>query len=257
MKEVVGSTAISQQTTAAGRTSRPVASWLCSPTPCFSAKFIGGGFAGQVYRVIVKSLSGPCGGLEIGKRYAMKILVPPSRGSKVFRDAVYMIGFQGSFSPQVNVSAARAGALWQKFIRRAAALRFGSERTVKDIHATFVDSTIGSCGEISEWVEGRNWRFECDDGLDTRSRRDLWEIIRSLAQAGTTVFLTTQYLEEAEQLADRIAILHEGRIIAHGTLADLKALLPPVEVEYVEKQPTLEEVFLAITGNGAAGRNAA
>lgn len=55
-------------------------------------------------------------------------------------------------------------------------------------------------------------------------------------------------LDEAEQLADRIAILHEGRIIVDGTLAELKRLLPPVTVEYVEKQPTLEEVFLAVIG---------
>ena len=62
------------------------------------------------------------------------------------------------------------------------------------------------------------------------------------------MLLTTQYLDEAEQLADRIAILHEGRIIANGTLAELKELLPPATVEYVEKQPTLEDVFLAIVG---------
>ncbi|MCM3781197.1 ATP-binding cassette domain-containing protein [Microbacterium hydrocarbonoxydans] len=60
-------------------------------------------------------------------------------------------------------------------------------------------------------------------GLDTRSRRDLWNIIRTLAAAGTTVFLTTQYLEEADQLADRIAVLHDGRVAALGTPADLKA----------------------------------
>ena len=65
------------------------------------------------------------------------------------------------------------------------------------------------------------------------------------------MLLTTQYLDEAEQLADRIAILHEGRIIANGTLAELKQLLPPAKVEYVEKQPTLEEIFLAIIGNDA------
>ena len=65
---------------------------------------------------------------------------------------------------------------------------------------------------------------------------------------GTTVLLTTQYLDEAEQLAERIAILHEGRIIAEGTLAELKALFPPAKVEYVEKQPTLEEIFLTIVG---------
>lgn len=59
-------------------------------------------------------------------------------------------------------------------------------------------------------------------GLDTRSRRDLWEIIRGVADAGTTVFLTTQYLEEADQLADRIAVLDAGRIAALGTAAELK-----------------------------------
>ncbi len=69
------------------------------------------------------------------------------------------------------------------------------------------------------------------------------------------MLLTTQYLDEAEQLADRIAILHEGRIIVNGTLAELKQLLPPAKVEYVEKQPTLEDVFLAIVG--ADGKEAA
>ncbi len=85
-------------------------------------------------------------------------------------------------------------------------------------------------------------------GLDPQSRLEVWRAIKDLARQGTTVLLTTQDLDEAEQLADRIAILHEGRIIANGTLADLKELLPPATVEYVEKQPTLEEVFLAIVG---------
>jgi ABC-2 type transport system ATP-binding protein len=53
-------------------------------------------------------------------------------------------------------------------------------------------------------------------------------------------------LDEAEQLADRIAILHDGRIIANGTLAELRDLFPPAKVEYIEKQPSLEEIFLAI-----------
>jgi ABC-2 type transport system ATP-binding protein len=83
-------------------------------------------------------------------------------------------------------------------------------------------------------------------GLDPQSRLEVWATIRELAGHGTTVLLTTQYLDEAEQLADRIAILHEGRIIADGTLAQLRGLLPPATVEYVEKQPTLEEIFLAI-----------
>lgn len=83
-------------------------------------------------------------------------------------------------------------------------------------------------------------------GLDPEARIEFWQIVRELANGGTTVFLTTQYLDEAEQLADHIAILHEGRIIANGTLAELKKLFPPATVEYIEKQPTLEEIFLAI-----------
>src|SRR5664280_2608320 len=83
-------------------------------------------------------------------------------------------------------------------------------------------------------------------GLDPEARIEVWKTVKELANNGTTVFLTTQNLEEAEQLADRIAILHEGRIIANGTLADLKKLFPPAKVEYVEKQPSLEEIFLAI-----------
>ena len=86
-------------------------------------------------------------------------------------------------------------------------------------------------------------------GLDPQARIEVWQTVKELANKGTTVLLTTQYLDEAEQLADRIAILHRGRIIVNGTLAELKRLLPPAKVEYVEKQPTLEEVFLAIIGD--------
>ncbi len=86
-------------------------------------------------------------------------------------------------------------------------------------------------------------------GLDPEARLEVWKTVKELAQNGTTVFLTTQYLEEAEQLADRIAILHEGRIIANGTLEELKRQFPPAKVEYIEKQPSLEEIFLAIIGH--------
>src|SRR5215211_4713061 len=87
-------------------------------------------------------------------------------------------------------------------------------------------------------------------GLDPQARIEVWQAVKELAEHGTTVLLTTQYLDEAEQLADQIAILHQGRIIVNGTLGELKKLLPPAEVEYVEKQPTLEDVFLALIGNG-------
>jgi ABC-2 type transport system ATP-binding protein len=84
-------------------------------------------------------------------------------------------------------------------------------------------------------------------GLDPEARIEVWATVKHLADTGTTVLLTTQYLEEAEQLADRIAILHQGRIMVDGTLAELRQLLPPATVEYVEKQPTLEEIFFAVT----------
>lgn len=90
-------------------------------------------------------------------------------------------------------------------------------------------------------------------GLDPEARHEVWDAVRRLAAGGTTVLLTTQYLEEAEQLADRIAILHEGRILVDDTLDGLKRLLPPATVEYVEKQPTLEEIFFALTGRKDSG----
>jgi ABC-2 type transport system ATP-binding protein len=89
-------------------------------------------------------------------------------------------------------------------------------------------------------------------GLDPQARVEVWQTVQALAGRGTTVVLTTQYLDEAEQLADRIAILHEGRILVNGTLAELRALLPPATVEYVEKQPSLEDVFLSLVGTPAA-----
>ncbi|MFC4018371.1 ABC transporter ATP-binding protein [Micromonospora sp. GCM10011542] len=85
-------------------------------------------------------------------------------------------------------------------------------------------------------------------GLDPEGRLEVWQAVKEFAAQGTTVLLTTQYLDEAEQLADRIAVLHEGRIIVNGTLHELKQLLPPAKVEYVEKQPTLEDVFLTVVG---------
>src|SRR3954463_13689059 len=85
-------------------------------------------------------------------------------------------------------------------------------------------------------------------GLDPEARLEVWRAVKELAAGGTTVLLTTQQLEEAEHLADRIAILHEHRIIVDGTLAELKALLPPAKVEYVERQPSLEDVFFAVVG---------
>ena len=129
-------------------------------------KFVGGGFAGQVYRVKTTEIEGHIEGLEVGKIYGLKILIPPSGFSRTFRNLLYFIGFQAPFQQQVNPAAAQAGALWQKLIRRGAKIRFGDEDMVVDIYGTFVDEKQGSCGELREWVEGRTWRLEVDDRMD-------------------------------------------------------------------------------------------
>jgi ABC-2 type transport system ATP-binding protein len=83
-------------------------------------------------------------------------------------------------------------------------------------------------------------------GLDPRSRRTMWEIIRGLLADGVTIFLTTQYLEEADQLADRIAVLDDGRLVADGTAAELKARVPSGPSGLTA---TLDDVFFALTGH--------
>jgi hypothetical protein len=132
-------------------------------------RFVGGGFAGQVYQVKILHIQPEhkeIGGLEEGKPYAMKILIPPTGFSRFFRNALYWVGFQGPFQLQINPAAARSGAIWQKFIRRGAKIRFGDEAAVADIYATFMDSNLGSYGELSEWIDGRTWRLEVDDRQD-------------------------------------------------------------------------------------------
>ena len=146
-------------------------------------KFVGGGFAGQVYKVKMLNLEtteGTVEGLEVGKSYAIKILIPPSRISKIFRDLLYAIGFQGPFQLQTNPAAARSGALWQKFIKAASQIKFNEQNVVNDVHATFVDQYMGSCGEISGWVEGRTWRLEVDDNLDALK---LWKRGREITSS--------------------------------------------------------------------------
>lgn len=133
-------------------------------------KFVGGGFAGQVYRVRINAIDGEIEGVEVGGTYAIKILIPPSTFSRLFRNLLYWIGFQGPFQQQVNPAAARAGSIWQKFIKQAAKIRFGDETAVVDIYGTFVDAELGSCGELRDWVDGRTWRLEVDDRLDLLRR---------------------------------------------------------------------------------------
>ena len=167
-------------------------------------KFVGGGFAGQVYKVRaleVDSPDGPIDGLVAGDRYAVKILIPPTAGKQAFRDLLYKLGFQGPFPLQSNPDAARAGALWQKFIRLAASMRFCDQRAVVDVLATFVDSDMGSCGEISEWVEGRTWRFEVDDRLLAR-----WRWKPGLEEDGLN---SAEFRAKRVFMSDFVDLLHE------------------------------------------------
>ncbi|HEX5200149.1 MAG TPA: ATP-binding cassette domain-containing protein, partial [Actinoplanes sp.] len=84
-------------------------------------------------------------------------------------------------------------------------------------------------------------------GLDPRSRHTMWQIIRELVAGGVTVFLTTQYLDEADELADRIAVLHDGKIAAEGTAAELKRLVPGGHVRLRFNDPaTYQSALLAL-----------
>jgi hypothetical protein len=169
-------------------------------------KFVGGGFAGQVYRVKVLSVDAPEGeipGLEVGRLLAVKILIPPSNFSLLFRNIIYAIGFQGPFQLQVNPDAARAGALWQKFIRRGAKICLGNEQCVNDIIATFVDHTLGSCGELSEWVDGRTWLLEVDDRLDLLKQ---WKQGKPV---DTDKLNSPEYRSKRVFMAEFVKLLHE------------------------------------------------
>ena len=169
-------------------------------------KFVGGGFAGQVYKVRVTNIesgNGSLGGIEAGGIYAMKILIPPSSLSRLFRNLLYWVGFQGPFQLQVNPAAARAGALWQKFIRRAVKIRFGDKNSVADIFATFVDERLGSCGELSEWVDGRTWRLEVDENMDLLKR---W--IKN-KRVDTDKLGSGEYRAKKQFMADFVELLHK------------------------------------------------
>ena len=168
--------------------------------------FVGGGFAGQVYRVRVLDLDlddGPIGSLQVNRMYALKILIPPSGFSLFFRNLLYWVGFQSYFQPQVNLSAVRAGALWQKFFRRGAGICLGDENAVNDIHATLVDFNLGSCGEISDWIDGRTWKLEVDDRLDALKR-----FYRNKA-VDETFLGSPEYRAKKKFMADFVRMLRE------------------------------------------------
>jgi phosphatidylglycerophosphatase A len=131
-------------------------------------KYVGGGFAGQVYRARLTALEGAAAAdvqLEIGRQYALKMFVPWSGFARRFRNALYAVAFQAPFGLRGNEDAVRAASLWQKLLRRGAAVRLGDEEAVRDIHATFCDGQLGAMGQLLEWVDGRPWRLEVNDRL--------------------------------------------------------------------------------------------
>jgi ABC-2 type transport system ATP-binding protein len=90
-------------------------------------------------------------------------------------------------------------------------------------------------------------------GLDPRSRRTMWDVVRGLVADGVTIFLTTQYLDEADQLADRIGLLDGGRLVAEGTAAELKRLIPGATLRLTFRdRPGLESAAAALPGATAS-----
>jgi len=170
-------------------------------------KFVGGGFAGQVYPCILEKLSFADGvsdaerfGLVEGGRYALKIMIPPTRFTRRFRDLLYWLGFQAPFSAQINQGACRGGLLWQKLSRLAAGVVFGREDAVADVYASFFDAELGAYGEIREWVEGRVWRLE----PDTRPRlRAKWRTIDPLETH------SPEYVSKRQFMHRFVCMLHD------------------------------------------------
>lgn len=92
-------------------------------------------------------------------------------------------------------------------------------------------------------------------GLDPRSRLVMWDIIKNLMKSGTTILLTTQYLEEADQLADQIVVIDGGKVIAEGTAKELKAKIGKDRLELTFKQRTSFEQAVQVIGKNVADRN--
>lgn len=170
-------------------------------------KFVGGGFAGQVYRVRLASIENEnimnFNALQVGQVYAIKILIPPSGFALFFRNVIYWLAYQGSFSAQTNYAAARAGVLWQKLIRRGAEFYLGSEDSIVDTYATFFDEKLGSFGEVNEWVTGRNWNFEIDDEIFKRKKLQQKKILPNDGSVKSF-----EYLEKKKFMAKLVDLLH-------------------------------------------------
>jgi ABC-2 type transport system ATP-binding protein len=194
------------------------------------------------------ALLGPNGA---GKTTAVQILsslISPDRGEVRVAghdlarepDAVRsVIGVTGQFSAVDNLLTGEENLLLMADLyhldrregrRRTADLleRFDLVEAAKKTPATYSGGMLRRLDLAMTLVGDPRIIFldEPTSGLDPRSRRTTWEIVRGLVAGGTTIFLTTQYLEEADELADRIALLDQGKLVAEGTADELKRLIP-------------------------------
>lgn len=183
-------------------------------------KFVGGGFAGQVYRcqLTESSLSAAEGdsmGLRVGGTYAVKVLLPPSRFSQIFRNTVYTLAFQAPFSAQTLKSACRSGLLWPKVLRLAAGEAFGDQDAVADTYASFYDDNLKAFGEVREWVEGRGWRLESDN--QPHLRKD-WRSVKPQETGSPEYVAKHQFMDRLVRMLEEMGARELSRQYAWSTL---------------------------------------
>lgn len=168
-------------------------------------KLVEGSLAGQVYQVTALDCQPAIHlpELVMGSQYTLRIFVPPTIWGKFFRNMLYWMAFQGAFQLQVNPYAARAGALLQKIIRKAAKIRLGSERYVADVYGTLLDSRLGSCGELGEWIAGRTRQGEANEKLDVLGQHD------QVKPVPATLESSPEYAAKKKFMLDFVALLHE------------------------------------------------
>lgn len=231
------------------------------------------GFNLSVRAGTVCGLLGPNGA---GKTTAVRILttlLSPDSGQALVagcdvvaepRAARYRIGLVGQSASVDEILSGRQNLV---MFARLYHLSTASARDRADALLDQFDLTAAADQSVAEYSGGMRRRLdlaaslilappvlfldEPTSGLDPRARIDVWASIKALVGSGTTVLLTTQYLEEADQLADQIAVIDAGRVVAEGTPDELKAKVGPDRVETVTRKPTLDEVFLQLTGHPA------
>ena len=181
-----------------------------------------------------------------------------------------LIGVTGQFSAVDNLLTGEENLRLMADLRHLG--RQGGRRRVAELLERF-DLTDAARKPLSTYSGGMRRRLdlamtlvgrpsvifldEPTTGLDPRSRRTMWQIIRELATDGVTIFLTTQYLDEADQLADYVAVLDHGRVVAEGTPAELKRRIPGGHIQLQFAEPGALRAAVSMIPNATAGRRAA